>query len=590
MDPATTKAVQALKKEMGVTTHDGIINNTAIDFSFLTLAATMVFFMQAGFSSLCAGFVRKKNRLVMHLKLIMDMCLGAVVWFLIGKNIAFGRGRGYAYHDFVDSPELETITDKMEKELGIPNVAQAAFMFFQYTISTTPATIISGAIAERVDLRGYFILSTFMTGLIYPVIAGQIWGGGHLAQVGFADFAGSAVIHACGGIPSLLAVYLIGPRLGRYEENGDVNEIDFEHASVQDMVQGLLFLWFGWFGFNAGSAFNYGGPAYSYLLLAGHVCVTTALSGAAGGLASMVYFLVVEERYTLAGLCNGILGGLVGITSSCNGVTAESAIIIGMISGLIVPTVEHFVLWNLKQDDAVGAFAVHGCCGSFGVLAVGLFDVHAGLFYSGDPTQLFIQFYGLVVIACITLPCVGLLIFILMKAGLWRVPAHVEIAGCDSEIQDKVFVYMGGNPDKRSTAIGDASVHAHVATQIVVSDERYKKSAADMQRRSQSHQDVAASDDSIISHLISRTTDTDIMRKKNRGDFVLHPILRVTGSKNTSYEPSLMSRRADDSGDVVARSNSLQDRATLTTSQPNTLNNPTGNGRNPLAEAFLPKP
>jgi Amt family ammonium transporter len=392
----------------------------SLDTLWVLVATALVFFMQAGFAMVEAGLVRAKNAANVLMKNLLDFCIAALGFFVFGYAIMFG-GSG---------PIVGTsgwlLVGAQSAAAGIP---LEAFWLFQAVFAGTAATIVSGAVAERMRFTAYLAYSFLITAFVYPVVGHWIWGGGWLGRLGFHDFAGSLTVHAVGGTAALLGAWLLGPRFGRFNEDRSSNVI--AGHSLPLMSLGVFILWFGWYGFNAGSSLSMSNPA-----LVARIALTTTLAASTGCLAGMSTSWVRYGKPDLSLALNGALAGLVGITASCAVVSPGASIFIGALAGVLVI---FGIGWldALRIDDPVGAVSVHGVCGVWGTLAVGLWGQAAlgapsdGLFYGGGFGQLGIQFLG--VIACLGFVAVSM--WVAFKAidaviGL-RVPHMTELRGLD---------------------------------------------------------------------------------------------------------------------------------------------------------------
>lgn len=331
-----------------------------LNFVWLILCAALVFLMQAGFTLLEAGLTRAKHSISVAMKNVADILVTTIVFALIGFPLMFGStvNGWFGWSGFFFDGAGENPWDW-------------AFLFFQIAFAGTAATIVSGAIAERTKLSSYVVGTIFISLLIYPVVGHWIWGGllhtdqnGWLGQLGFMDFAGSTVVHSVGAWVSLAAVLVVGPRLGKYGPDGKANKFTASNPILATL--GVFVLWFGWFGFNAGSTAV--GDASIAL-----IALNTGLAGAAGGLLAMVTSHVVSGLPRVEDMLNGVLAGLVSITAGCNAVSPLNALIIGAAGGILVVFSARFIEERMKIDDAVGAIAVHGISGVWGTMAVGLF-------------------------------------------------------------------------------------------------------------------------------------------------------------------------------------------------------------------------
>lgn len=381
---------------------------------WVLVAAALVFLMQAGFAMVEAGFTRAKNASNIIMKNIMDFSVGSFLFFAIGFSLMFGDSiSGFIGWSGFFNP------DKMNYDSGL---YLPVFILFQTVFAGTAATIVSGAMAERTKFKSYLIFSAVITMIIYPVVGHWTWGGGWLSKLDFVDFAGSTVVHSVGGWAALMGAFILGPRLGKYDKNGKANNIPGHSITLGAL--GVFILWFGWFGFNAGSELGVT-PAI------GHIAMTTNLAAAVAATAAMFAAWVRHGKPSVGYTLNGALGGLVAITAGTASVSIWGAIAIGAMAGVVVTYGMDFVENVLKVDDPVGAVTVHGICGAFGTVAVGFFHMDRGLFYGGDAKLLGVQALGVVAVAFWTLA----LSFILFSAikytmGL-RVSEEDEMMGLD---------------------------------------------------------------------------------------------------------------------------------------------------------------
>jgi len=348
---------------------------------WVVLAAAMVLFMEGGFSLLEAGLVRTKNAVNVTMKIFVDLTIGALAFWAIGFGLMFGADAGGLIGtSLFGAPE--TI------ELGI-DLPPAAFVLFQLGFAVACISIVSGAVAERMNFKAYIVIAAFIALLLYPISGHWVWNAdGWLAQLGMKDFAGSAVIHLLGGSAAFVIAWILGPRKGRYTD-GSVNV--FAPSNIPLASSGVFVLWFGWFGFNAGSTLNAGDAMLSSIAL------NTMLGAAAGGASSMLFTLFKFGKTDPSMVMNGALSGLVAITAGCAFVSQWHSIVIGLAAGLIVIWATLFID-RLKVDDPVGAVAVHGFNGAFGTIAVGLFDAQAGLLTTGGTSLLGAQLAGVAAI------------------------------------------------------------------------------------------------------------------------------------------------------------------------------------------------
>jgi Amt family ammonium transporter len=389
----------------------------AINTVWVALCAALIFFMEAGFALLEAGFIRSKNTMSIIAKVIIDITFGGIAFFIVGFGIAYGASNGWFAFDMgISSNDLG---------LGL-TVSNKLFWFIQLGFAVAAISIVSGALAERMKLWAYAILVFVFCALLYPLVANWVWNpNGWLALRGFNDFAGSAAVHAMGGFAALAAALVLGPRLGKYNEDGSSNTIPGHNLPLAGV--GAFILWFGWFGFNPGSSLG----AVGNWELIGSVVVNTFLASAAGGIATMVYTYFTYKKIDITMVINGILAGLVSITAGCNVVGPGSAIVIGLIAGVLVDVAVLF-FDRLKVDDPVGAVAVHGVNGLFGTVAVGFFAQEGGLLFGGGTSLLFTQIIGVLSIALFSF-CLTYLIMKLLKMTVGiRVSKEEEKAGIDA--------------------------------------------------------------------------------------------------------------------------------------------------------------
>jgi Amt family ammonium transporter len=383
--------------------------SVALNTIWVVLTAALVLFMEGGFSLLEAGLVRTKNAVNVTMKIFVDLTFGALAFYLVGIHLAFGRDAGHLVG-----------FGGIARPAGLP---VAAFVLFQIGFAIAAASIISGAVAERMKFAAYIVTVVATCGIIYPLSSHWIWGGGGwLASLGMKDFAGSAAIHALGGAMALGLAYLLGPRKNRFNADGSVNV--FAPSNIPLASAGAFILWFGWFGFNAGSTLD----AHS-ASLAG-IALNTFLSAAAGGMAAILVsiwkFRVTDPSMAI----NGSLAGLVGITAGCAFVASWAAILIGLAAGALVVWGTGWVD-RLKVDDPVGAVAVHGIGGVWGTLAVGLFDSEDGLLTTGHVHLVLVQFLGAVVVCIWGLVASAGIGFVLRRTIGIRVAEEDEDEGLD---------------------------------------------------------------------------------------------------------------------------------------------------------------
>ena len=395
--------------------------NTIIMF----LCAVLVLFMQAGFAMVEVGFNASKNAVNIISKNLMDLSVGALLYLFIGFGLMYPGVDGIEEKWFA-WPGFGPFDRNMDNpEFDLSYVSASSDFLFQVAFAATAATIVSGAVAGRMKFTGYLVYSAILTGFIYPISGMWKWGGGPLAADGFADFAGSVVVHAVGGFAGLAGAILLGPRIGRYSEDGKSQPILGHNIPLAAL--GVFILWVGWYGFNPGSQLAYTSNANAEVT--SYIAVTTTLSAAAGAVVAMALSWGMFGKPDLSMGLNGALAGLVGITANCDQVTMISAIIIGAVSGVLV-VLAIVALDKLKIDDPVGAFPVHGVCGVWGGIATGIFGVAIpeGLDRAG---YIFVQVKSTVIICVWAFVTMFILFSILKAVGLLRVSAEEEIEGLD---------------------------------------------------------------------------------------------------------------------------------------------------------------
>jgi len=397
-----------------------------LDTLWILIAAFLVFFMQPGFAMVETGFTRAKNAVNILMKNLVDVCIGCIVFFLVGYGFMFGRDAG----GFIGTDNfIINILDQSD-------TSNFAFWIFQAVFAATAATIVSGAVAERIKFKNYLIYSVFITALIYPVVGHWIWGGGWLSNMGMIDFAGSTVVHSVGGWAGLAGAIILGPRFGKFNKDGSSNAITGHNIPLATL--GVFILWFGWYGFNPGSTLSGTSPAIST------ITVTTTLSAAAGALTAMFFTWIRYRKPDASMTLNGALAGLVGITAGCAVVSPISAMIIGALCGIIVSISIDLFDKKFKVDDPVGAISVHGICGFFGTLFVGLFAQSEyanlagfegvnGLFFGGGGKLLLTQFIGAASVFAWTFGTMLLIFFVVKKTIGLRVSRETELKGLDIE-------------------------------------------------------------------------------------------------------------------------------------------------------------
>jgi Amt family ammonium transporter len=389
---------------------------SAIDTVWVALCAALIFQMEGGFALLESGFIRSKNSVSIIAKVIIDIIFGGLAFYAVGFGIAYGSSNGWWAFDM-------GIT---QKDIGLGlTISNSLFWFIQMGFAIAAISIVSGAITERMKVWAYAAFVIIFCSVMYPLAANWVWNpNGWLSQMGFNDFAGSAAVHAMGGFAALAGAIVVGPRIGKYNKDGSTNSIMGHNIPLAAV--GAFILWFGWFGFNPGSTL----AAVGNWELIGKVASNTFLASAAGGVSTMLYTYFRYKQVDITMVINGILAGLVAITAGCNVVSPNSAIIIGLIAGVLVD-IAVVTIDKFKVDDPVGAVAVHGVNGTFGTLTVGLFAEESGLFTTGQIYQLGVQAIGVFTIAAFSFTVTYLVFKVLDKTIGIRITAIEEEIGID---------------------------------------------------------------------------------------------------------------------------------------------------------------
>jgi Amt family ammonium transporter len=396
----------------------GAASAVGVDTLWVTIAAMLVFFMQAGFGMVEAGFIRAKNTCNILTKNFVDYCSASLMFFLVGYAFMFGEGCGFiGWTGFAlqGSGPL------------VGNVQLPAFWFFQAAFCGAAATIVAGGMAERMKFGAYLMYTVVISALVYPIVGHWIWGGGWLSKMGFQDFAGSTVVHATGGWAAFIGTLILGPRIGKYvrNRNGETKVKAIQGHNIPLASLGVFILWFGWFGFNPGSTLGVGDGA-SFSLVA----MNTNLSAAAGALTAMITIWLIVGKPDLGMTMNGCLAGLVAITAPCATVEPWAAIIIGAVGGVIV-VLGTLLLDRVRIDDPVGAVPVHGMNGIWGTLAIGLFNTDGGLLTDGGTKLLGVQALGTFTVTAFVLVTMGIVFTAIKYTVGLRVSKEEELRGLD---------------------------------------------------------------------------------------------------------------------------------------------------------------
>ena len=384
---------------------------------WMMICTGLVFFMHLGFSFLEIGLTRQKNTVNILFKNFFVITIGLLLYMIGGFNLMYpgfeeGSAGFFKFAGFgIGAPEGGMT----------PGYADGGYTWwtdflFQGMFAATAATIVSGAVAERIKLNAFMLFTIFYVGLVYPIIGSWKWGGGFLDALGFYDFAGSTLVHSVGGWGALVVVYFLGARIGKFGEDGKPRAIPGHNLPLS--AAGVLILWLGWFGFNGGSVLS-ADPELTSLTL-----VTTCIAAAAGGVSAAIFSNILYKTYDLTMFMNGVLGGLVGITAGADQMSPMDATLIGIIAGIILP-LGVSLIDKLKLDDPVGAIAVHLICGIWGTLAVGVFGAMASV------DQFINQLIGVGVIGAFSVICAGIIIYAIKTIVGIRVSEEEELKGLD---------------------------------------------------------------------------------------------------------------------------------------------------------------
>ncbi|MBA3312620.1 MAG: ammonium transporter [Planctomycetaceae bacterium] len=411
----------------------------AIDNFYLFVCAALVLFMQAGFAILEAGLNSSKHTVNILFKNTLDMAVGGLIYFVIGYHLMYPSGTPLVenYVGSINPAIAGTLTESGTPGATTDDAVAGALtdqvdFFYQVAFAATAATIVSGAVAGRMKFGAYMIYSAFISALIYPTIGYWKWGLGWLHQMGFYDFAGSGVVHMTGGFAGLAGAILLGPRIGRYNSSG--KPISMPGHSLPLATLGVFILMIGWFGFNGGSQLKVYGAANTHAVML--IAVNTLLAACAGGVISTFVSWLLFSKPDLSMALNGVLGGLVGITANCDGVSNLSAIVIGAVAGAVVVGAI-IMLDKLRIDDPVGAFPVHGVCGMWGLIACSLFGskTYWGHVDAVETNPVFgnitAQLTGLVAIGGFAFVSMFALFALLKAVGFLRVSPEEEEKGLD---------------------------------------------------------------------------------------------------------------------------------------------------------------
>ena len=428
----------------------------ALDTIWVVVTACLVFFMNAGFATLETGLCQSKNAVNILAKNFIVFAVASIAFYAVGFALMFGDGTpfvglsGWFLGGVDNSPATGDAYQGVFTALNWTGVPLLAKFFFQLVFAGTAATIVSGAVAERVKFLSFIVFSFVLVAVIYPIGGHWAWGGGFLGAGGFKDFAGSTVVHSIGGWAALAGVAILGPRIGKYGKDGKINPIPAHNMGLATI--GTFILWLGWFGFNPGSTMAADVNAIAL------VALNTNMAAAAGCLAATVVAWVVLGKPDLSMILNGTLAGLVAITAGCSFVTVPASITIGVIGGVLV-VFAVLAFDKLKLDDPVGALSVHLVNGVWGTLAVGLFATDGGLFYGGGVALLLTQLKGVLAVGAFTLVSSAIVWYALKVTMGIRVSPEEERDGLDIG-EHGMQAYTGVGSPSPSSALSMSSVSA----------------------------------------------------------------------------------------------------------------------------------
>ncbi len=429
---------------------------TSVDVLWTLWGAAMVFFMQAGFSLCEAGLTRAKNTGNILMKNLMDFCIGTPIYWLVGFGIMFG-GSGALIGGF---------DPLIRGDYDFGSLPLWCYVIFQTVFCATSATIVSGSMAERTNFKAYCVYSALISLIVYPISGHWIWGGGWLADLGFHDFAGSTAVHMVGGVAAAVGAAILGPRIGKYGKDGKPRAIPGHNLTALSL--GVFILWFCWFGFNGASTVSLSTDAA--METASLVFMNTNMSAAVATCTVMIFSWLRYKKPDVSMTFNGSLAGLVAITAGCDTVSPVGAFFIGLGAGVLVLLAVEFFDKVARIDDPVGAISVHGVCGAFGTICVGLFSTEYGLFYGGGVHALLVQLLGVASVAVWVLVTMFIIFKLIDKFIGLRVPAEVEIDGLDMHEHGLASAYSG-------FAITDVSAAMEVNENTDLGEGDYEKAS-----------------------------------------------------------------------------------------------------------------
>lgn len=403
--------------------------NSQLFAVWFLIGAALVFWMQAGFAMVEAGFTRAKNSGNILMKNLMDFCIGTPAFWLVGFGIMFG-GSGAVIGGF--DPFILGDYD-------FGSIPKWCYVIFQTVFCATAATIVSGSMAERTKFSSYCVYSALISLVVYPVSGHWIWGGGWLSELGFHDFAGSCAVHMVGGVAACIGAATLGPRIGKYDKDGKPRAIPGHNLTA--VALGVFILWFCWFGFNGCSTVSMSSD--EAMLSASLIFMNTNLAAAAATCVVLVITWIRYKKPDVSMCLNGALAGLVAITAGCDVVDPFGAFFIGLAAGVLVVISVEFFDKTAKIDDPVGAISVHGACGMFGTLAVGLFATDGGVCYGGGGRLLGIQAIGVLSVAVWVMVMMTIIFQLIKHTMGLRVEQEIEIDGLDLHEHGLASAYSG---------------------------------------------------------------------------------------------------------------------------------------------------
>ena len=429
---------------------------TSVDVLWTLWGAAMVFFMQAGFSLCEAGLTRAKNTGNILMKNLMDFCIGTPIYWLVGFGLMFGGTGAF----------IGKLDPLIRGSYDFGSLPLWCYVIFQTVFCATSATIVSGSMAERTNFKAYCVYSALISMIVYPISGHWIWGGGWLSSLGFHDFAGSTAVHMVGGITACIGAAFLGPRIDKYGKDGKPRAIPGHNLTA--LALGVFILWFCWFGFNGASTVSLTGD--DTMVSASLIFMNTNMAAAVATCATMIFTWIRYKKPDVSMTFNGTLAGLVAITAGCDAVSPVGAFFIGLAAGILVVLSVEFFDKVAKIDDPVGAVSVHGVCGAFGTLCVGLFDTEHGLFYGGGFSYLATQLLGVLSVAVWVIVTMTVIFFVIDKLIGLRVPAQVEIDGLDIHEHGLASAYSG-------FAITDVPMTMEVNENTDLGEDDYEKAS-----------------------------------------------------------------------------------------------------------------